>query len=288
MSQVSNFIIKCIEIIEIPGVSNGFRKAFDTAAFRSNDGLPKPMELNEVHAIKLDFNQRKSCQLLDKQKKKVEKYYVKKILKGEQDWHFFASVDEDFTESSKSDFTEKNDDQIGYAHCSKALIVNVYVEDGDNGKLNARRCGIGTVLSVLCMIDEDVNPGEGIALNVDVRFLSYGQATIEKIKRECKKLVGLHRDAAEGGGNIYFEAALQAGYNRMILYDTERRELVWPDVKKAQQCYNEKRFGCYREYWYFCKEVVKSTQAPPVPPACLKPKPNKPPPVPNCPKPKKH
>ena len=245
------------------------------------------MKLNKVQTFKIDYNQRKSCKLLDKQNKKVETYYVKKIVKGEDDWHFYASVDEDFTESENSDFTEKNDDQLGYANCDKAVIDQVYVEGGDDDMRKARRCGIGTVLSILCMIDEDVNPGDGIALNVNVHFRGHGNAIIEKVKKECKKVVGLKMAAAEGGGNTYFEAALQVGYNRIILYDTEEKDWVWTDVKKAQQCYNEKRFGCYGEYWYFCKEAVKSTKPPPVPPACLKPKPNKTPPIPNCPKPKK-
>mgnify|MGYP007022722412 CR=1 FL=1 len=50
-------------------------------------------------------------------------------------------------------------------------------------------------------------------------------------------------EAEEGGGNTYFQAAFRAGYNRMVLYDTKAKEWIWPDVLKAQECYNEKKYG---------------------------------------------
>ena len=289
----SNCIIRYIGIKERIDVSKVFRKDINTAVFRNNDEPPKPMKLNDVQTFKIDYNQRKSCNLFDKHNKKVETYYVKKKDKGKifkLRWQFYASVDEDFTQSEISDFKEKDDDQLGSVKCNKAVIDLVYVEGGEHDTRKARRCGIGTILSALCMIDEDVNPGDGIALNLDDHFRISGISLIEKVKKECKKVVGLQMAAAEGGGNTYFEAASQVGYNRFILFDYEQKEWVWSDVKEAQQCYNEKRIGFYKctLYWYFCKEVVKSTKPPPVPPvppgppACWKFWKNW-----NCPKPKK-
>ena len=228
------------------------------------------MKLNEVRPFVIDYDQRKNCKAVDKNNKKIETYYVKKIVRGGKNWHFFASVDKDFAECEKSNWNcEQNDDQLGYAYCQDALIEYVHVEGEEKDKMKARRCGIGSTLAALCMVDEDVNPGDGIALNLKRYFRGHGKEIIEKVKKECQKVVALEMEAEEGGGNTYFQAAFRAGYNRMVLYDTKAKEWIWPDVLKAQECYNEKKFGCYSNYWFFCKNSNPSDTSSATPPACL-------------------
>ena len=68
--------------------------------------------------------------------------------------------------------------------------------------------------------------------------------------------------------NIYFEAAIWAGYMRMILKDySEEQKLKWLDVTQAQQCYNDKKLGCSSK-WFFCQQKAKSPEPQRVPKSC--------------------
>ena len=205
------------------------------------------MKVNEVREFSIDYNAKKSCNLVDNQGKKVDTYYIKKMEVG----YFAASIDKDFPESDIG--------MLGEAMCDEALISNVRVLDGEGG-LNARQCGIGTDLTALCMIDEDVHRGDGIAINLN-RYFRQGpnvrqavvDATITEVKKECKGgLVGLYMTALKGGGNAYFEAARKVGYKRMIVFDQrEQHQFSSLSVEEAQKCYNEDKLDT--DDWFFCK-----------------------------------
>ena len=83
--------------------------------------------------------------------------------------------------------------------------------------------------------------------------------------------------AKQGGGNIYFQAAILAGYRRMIFYDAnEKKKWIYPEVPEAQTCYNESKLGCRYDNWYFCKEKETTDNLKPscfmkLVPKCLKP-----------------
>ena len=138
------------------------------------------------------------------------------------------------------------------------------------------------------MIDEDVNHGSGIALDLEWHFETWSKREtgmtdakiaemIKKVENRCEKVVVLQMAAEQGGGNICFLAANLAGYRKMIFYDKhEKKKWIWPDVPNAQSCYNENKLGCRYDYWYFCKEkeVAETPQ-----PFCLRKL------VPNCLKP---
>ena len=204
------------------------------------------MKVNEVREFNINYSAKKSCNLVDNKNEKIDTYYIKKMEVG----YFAASIDKDFPESQIG--------MLGEAMCDEAYITNVNVVDGEGG-LNARQCGIGTDLTALCMIDEDVNLGDGVAMNLN-RLLRRDVSaailvtTIKEVKKECKGgFVGLFMGASEGGGNAYFKAALKVGYKRMIVFDQrEQHEFSSLGVEEAQKRYNESKLD--KQYLFFCKE----------------------------------
>ena len=211
------------------------------------------MKVNEVREFSIDYNAKKSCNLVDKHGKKVDTYYIKKKQP------FFPFMEMLFEASMDKEFPESAIGLLGHAKCDEAFIFNVYVSDGEGG-LYARQCGIGTSLSALCMIDEDVNRGDGVAMNLN-RYFRQGpdvrqavvDATITEVKKECKGgLVGLYMAALEGEGNVYFEAARKVGYKRMIVFDQrEQHQFSSLTVEEAQKCYNEDKLDT--KDWFFCE-----------------------------------
>ena len=142
---------------------------------RQSDLLPKPMKNNEIQSFVIDYDRHSNCELVDEDGEKIEEYYVKKTQlkhKNIKFWHFTASINKDFNEEEQRDWI------LGKSSCKMGFIDLVEVSTSkvrppsvsDPSSLNARRCGIGTVLSVLCMIDKDVNPGSGIALDLKSHF----------------------------------------------------------------------------------------------------------------------
>ena len=227
------------------------------------------MKNNEIQSFIIDYDKHEKCQLVNENEEKVEEYYVKKT-KWQNKWHFMASTSKEFKEVEQVHWF------LGESICKNGFINNVEVaikgraplSGAGPSLLNARRCGIGTILSALCMIDKDVNRGTGIVLDLNEHFKESELSehadvdTIKKIKEDCEKVIGLQMMAAPGAGNIYFQAAALAGFNRMIFYDRyEKEEWIWPHVSDAQRCYNTNELGCKNDYyngiyhyWYFCKE----------------------------------
>ena len=213
------------------------------------------MKLNEVQEFKLDYNERKSCKLFDSKGKKLDTYYIKKIEDGFEAFRVKELTDDDY---------------VGNIQCKDARILAVYVSEESTS--NARRCGIGSTLSALCMIDIEVNRGDGITLNLDRYFKDSGvkaskvKAIIKKVKKECTNMVGLYMAADIGGGNTYFEAANMVGYMRMILFSASKKHnWISLDVENAQKCYNEKTLT--EKDWFFCKGK-KSSKPPQSLPSC--------------------
>ena len=236
---------------------------------RFADKAPKPMQKNEVQSFSIDYTKHKNCELIDKDKKKVKKYFVKKTKDG-QHWLFTASTNKDFNEVDKKSWF------LGNAYCNDAWLERVGVtttkgppgssglDQVDPNGLEAQRCGIGTILSTLCFIDKDVNYGSGIVFDLKPElkgtlFNPEDKEMIEKAKQDCENVLGLQMSASKGGGNTYFKAATLAGFNRMIFFDEyEKNEWIWPTVSEAKSCYNENRLGCQHDKWYFCKEKSAS------------------------------
>ena len=232
------------------------------------------MKVNAIQSFKIDYEKRENCKLVDKNNERIVKYYVKKTKEGQNDWYFTASIHKEFTGENRREWW------LGHSNCRNAVIEEVVVSGNDDSvlkRLMARRCGIGTILTALCMIDKDANPGDDIALDLDIHFSGNGLSdskvneVIEQVKEDCKKVVGLQMSADQGAGNVYFQAAMMTGYLRMILFDSvEKHEWIWPKVTEAQKCYNENKLGCEFKYWFFCKERDESGTQPPRNPSCFR------------------
>ena len=230
------------------------------------------MKLNTVQEFKIDYNERKNCKLVDNKGKRINTYYIKKLSNG-----FTASNNKARLNDLKiSDQRSSDDDYLGYIICEEAYIDFVHVSGDDTDKLLARQCGIGSTLSALCMIDKDVNRGDGVVLNVNRINKEYEfsmskmseakvNEIVKEIKKECKNLIGLLM-AAAGGGNSYFEAARMARYGQMVLLGhTKEREWISLDLEDAQTCFNKNEFR--DPNWVFCKGA-KSSNPPSRTPLC--------------------
>ena len=123
------------------------------------------MNFEDVQPTSIKEEQKKTCKLSTRG---VDKYYVKKTRQDVDGVKFFASLDKEFKQSEIDDFQMTNKDELGYAECKGGIVDQVAIRpypgidaEGDN---DARRCGIGTILSYLCMIDKDVNPDDQIII----------------------------------------------------------------------------------------------------------------------------
>ena len=123
------------------------------------------------------------------------------------------------------DFWRQYNNQIGWAACQPGWISDVWVNDGiDVNDVNdARRCGIASVLSQLCLLDSKLNGrnnlrGRGNAgiTQLSNDAISLGYADI--IKENCKQFVGLRMTAIPKSAAIaYFSAAIRESYQEMIV-----------------------------------------------------------------------
>ena len=68
---------------------------------RNGDATPAPMKVNAIQSFKIDYQKHKNCQLVDKNGKRVEKYYIKKTKEGENDWYFIASINKEFKDENR-------------------------------------------------------------------------------------------------------------------------------------------------------------------------------------------
>jgi hypothetical protein len=134
------------------------------------------------------------------------------------------------TDSSSDDFFN-----LGYSLCSPGWIEQVFVHDGKNRKsdpfvnmdlvedlmtegTNARRCGLATVLTELCLIDpqlKDLYHGSG---NKAMEILYNYPDQYNHVQEYCNSLMGMDMLARpKKAAHVYFRAALRRGYRRMLV-----------------------------------------------------------------------
>ena len=121
---------------------------------------------------------------------------------------------------------------------------------------------MGTVLSLLCMIDEDVMED---SIDEDRMEIEFGRPHSEKTKntilRGCSNLVSLDMEAHPlSGAYAYFSAATKAGYTKLIIHDDESQSYEWLDVDAAKGCYDDKTGNIgglkgFEKTWFFCAEI---------------------------------
>jgi len=143
-------------------------------------------------------------------------------------------------------------------------------------KLSATGCGIASILSKLCFVDEDVNSGKGydilgqqyFSTNMWVKeaFNLPRNKDVFELAKRCAKIFYLQNNAdPAAGANAYFSAALTALYSIVIITDMPGSKMDTYGIGLMQQEYNKNIddltkpasdtcfIEAYGEYWFFCK-----------------------------------
>ena len=145
-------------------------------------------------------------------------------------------------------------------------------------EVSSRGCGVASILTQLCFVDNDVNADVGFDIHDDKRFrnlkeqknifkLPGNQAMLELADQSYEKILYLWNCAnPSSAANTYFNAAKKASYTKMIISTNDGQKMGAYDVDKIQEEYNRiddnrnmkachKPFGMrkYGSQWYFCK-----------------------------------
>ena len=181
--------------------------------------------------------------------------------------YFYASSNNNWVRLSDTDKNVNKDriptieeydnpykDQIGYIYCKIGFIEKVWV-NGDKDPQPARRCGMATVFSTLCMMDEEVNLHDELKSNGvpgEIQdFFNYNQPLQQFIKKECKRFVGLEMLVEPlRGSHPYslayacFSAAIKSGYNKIFMRNNgahvtdELTDYIWRNTDDAKAKYD--------------------------------------------------
>ena len=203
--------------------------------------------------------------------KKSLTYYIKKIKEG-NDYNFYAATDDKFTPNAQmSAPIGKFENQIAYATCKPGWIDQVFVKRIYEG------CGIGSVLTSLCLIDSDIymiSPN-----NEALSRLKLHKKISEAhfLQTNCKRLVGLYFMSDMGqngypysGGYMYLSTAIKMTYEYFVvqLYDSINEKClpefsfyVVKDITKKKLF--DGKTGLIEDnpgtgkgsIWYFCKHL---------------------------------
>ena len=130
-----------------------------------------------------------------------------------------------FNEIPDATSQRRYENQIGYIRCLHGWIHHLKVFENsltlEGQPENPLRCGIGTVLTELCLIDPDVNArrsqndqGQGNRALEHLR----GFEELEMVKNDCDKLVGLRMASnPKSTAHTYFTAAINMKYGRLLV-----------------------------------------------------------------------
>ena len=144
---------------------------------------------------------------------------------------------------------------IGINTCLKGEI------DRTSVKPKAESCGIGGILTLLCMVDKDVHTGRGADNLEDVMAFGdddWRKNWFKRVRNTCEKVLVLINSANPKGAAVaYFSAAIRAKFGLIILYKKEDDEYVISSTEDAKKLYlNPSSNYLTEDYgpkWYFCK-----------------------------------
>ena len=135
--------------------------------------------------------------------------------------------------------------------------------------VNAQNCGIGTVLTELCLIDPELNIRRH---GNEARDLLNGYNEFDMIERYCDKLMGLSMEVDDmPTAHTYFTAAINMGYMIMMIdsYDEESQyqnplKIYATRVAKHNfdtttgdilPCCDNPRCNAGGQIWFFCNGI---------------------------------
>ena len=215
----------------------------------------------------------------------------KEFEEGDEDspsyFYFYAvsrSQGGQFIELAGSTHTHKYQYQVAFIRCIHGWIgmLNVFERSLGIENENPRGCGIGIVLTELCLIDPEVSTmkvheTEDIG-NRAMQILRRKGGYMEGlVKENCYKVVGLTMTATPpSAGHVYFSAAINMGYDKMIVdlsgmnvkynvYDTKVAKQFYRWNGDIDECcnlmmYNEQvtineKCSAYSRIWIFCANL---------------------------------
>ena len=170
--------------------------------------------------------------------------------------------------------THRYENQIAIIRCSPGWIHQLIVfqnamlreENGTTGQyfevpVNAQGCGIGVILTELCLIDQEI-----YTVNERNRADNLLTAAGTTIHQSCEKLVGLNMAAVPPSkGHVYFSAAMRRDYTRLLIdqtcakevrfnaYETALARQKYDDITgEIEECAGYGKCQAYRRNWYFC------------------------------------
>ena len=191
-----------------------------------------------------------------------------------------------FKELAGGTETHKYQHQLAYITCLHGWITQLTVFDKSlgmkyegpmkfYGNEDPRGCGIGIVLTELCLIDPEVN---NMKLDKDKRGNEIGNKALrilkqdmkERTNKNCYKLVGLTMAAnPKQAGHVYFSAAINMDYNKMVvvldrgwektnvkynIYDTRVAKQNYKPNGDIDSCCGYEKCHAYSRSWIFCAD----------------------------------
>ena len=190
---------------------------------------------------------------------------------GEPILKFYAIHQTQFVPEKEKPDTYQYKRQVGFAKCWHGHIESIVTH---NEPLDARKCGIATVLTELCMVDPKINQrGKENLAEKQLEILERtGKSELrisgtlpESVLEDCKEIVRLKMSARPmDGAFAYFSAAKNLGFDKLIVaYGTKRFAIY--DTPIASQNYDAKTghigsccenrvcTGAWNSFWIFCK-----------------------------------
>ena len=258
----------------------------------------KPMKDNEVQAFTISKTDKPACKLIPsfttttirvlKREKELDNIYTY--------FYVVPSGTHYIERSNKELHTWRYEAQIAYAQCQPGWVAKVWVNDGkalfqmfEAAPINARRCGIATLLTRLCLIDPAINKPIQRTSKALQNLENHADVFDDVIEHCTSAFVGLQMSAEpKNAAHGYLSAAIKENYKFMIvqedsscgrhdwqiddIFGVSPSSFYYYEIAIAQEKYNGQNgrigececnvFGRNRQNddcnafdgcWYFCK-----------------------------------
>ena len=172
--------------------------------------------------------------------------------------------------------------QIGAITCGPGWIIKLDVYNNAelkikneqglyvNRTVNARKCGVGVVLTELCLVDSDI-----YALDEHNKGKAHLDDDELTLYENCHKFVGLTMAAhSPGDGHVYLSSAIRTGYPKLLVHkgclpglpgEEEEHEYSTYETTVARQnfdsltgdiepCSGNERCRAWLKNWYLCDD----------------------------------
>ena len=212
---------------------------------RAGDWKPDPripkeaMGINEI-AVFQTRNDQGHCKLSSSHltivKKVIANHFIFYAIAGETKYPVLLPEPlipyEYYLPDEIEDKLQIYESQVAFIVCTHGWIELLYVFPASLGASpeDPRRCGVGTLLSELCLIDPHVNRGK-VEGNKARRGLQKYRNAFDMSEKDCNRLVGLQMQAKfkgttkKAGGRVYLTAAMNMGYGILMVDRTPKKRI---------------------------------------------------------------